>query len=238
MDVPREDADGDAMRIGATNLTSTLYNTALAVYIGNSSSIDDDHEALKRRQNEGRRNATNAVDCSSACSRVEKKLLEGYVIKSEACKHCFLPLLEKDGVVICALPSCRGDLEPPLAVPSSTSSVSIDEEVDRQMIDYNNQRSEVTEVIASKIIEGYVLQEKSCGLCGMPLMKSREGLISCVLCPCPAKGPVQDKMKKKEASEIQYEKKVRARHLNQILSWRLMLIECNRKRMPRPLLRN
>lgn len=204
--VPPEDAD--AMRIGANNLTSTLYNTVLAVFSGNSSI--DDYEA---RQNKGQSNATEAViDCSSACGMLEKKILEGHVIQSEACKHCFLPLLAKDGVVACALPNCRDALEPPLTVPSSTSSVSIDE-VDRQMMDYNNQRSKVTGVITSKIIEGYVLQEKSCGLCGMPLMKSQEGFISCVLCPCPAKDPpvMQDEVKEKEVNETEDEKKVRVR---------------------------
>jgi len=188
----------DDMSVSANALTEKLFTTVLDLF-GSYAPSDTDDDAYNRflerlQQNEGRV-PKKKVDLSGAVALMEPFLLRGYVLQdNKCCENCFLPMLEKNGVLVCALPDCQEINANPIAqVLTSGSSLSTTSgareakrelEVNKQMKDFNERRSEATKPYTEKILAGYMMVERPCPACEMPMMKRpKDGAINCVFCP-------------------------------------------------------
>mmetsp|Transcript_57648 Transcript_57648/g.122309 ORF Transcript_57648/g.122309 Transcript_57648/m.122309 type:complete len:972 (+) Transcript_57648:198-3113(+) len=202
MTVEKNVTDDDAMRSSANALTKKLYLTVMDVfgnYVGNDE--DDYNNMLETLRSKRVQNHKCTTPAKSDGTRgiIATKLLEGYALHGDVCDKCVTPLMSYLGTVTCVV--CKkveeelktklaetgnssNDVELTLAATTESEQSEEDEEdlVNKQLNQFNERRSQATQVYTAKILSGYVMQDQLCSKCDMPMMKHKDS-VECVFCP-------------------------------------------------------
>lgn len=132
--------DGFNLVKSSLNMPKQLYSNVYGSYIPNDDSYDDDeyNKVFNSDKYDPAAPQSKIRDNKLNCSTdlIAKKLLKGWVLHTDICDKCVMPLMHRDGEVQCVICQ-KEDTSGTVVALVSTSGSDVMDEVDKELSQCN-----------------------------------------------------------------------------------------------------